>query len=111
MGTLLQNYYPSILGYLYSTVLAGFIITPISSAMWEFVGRKRPNTWQPITIGIVERILYTASIQIGQPTFVGIWLALKVAGQWHGWKDDDRTTYSNFLMGNGLSLLLRVLRL
>jgi hypothetical protein len=39
---------------------------------------------------------------------VGIWLVLKVAGQWHGWKDDDRTTYSNFLIGNGLSLLFAV---
>jgi hypothetical protein len=36
-------------------------------------------------IGLVERVLYTAFLQIGQAQFIGFWLAIKVAGQWKRW--------------------------
>jgi hypothetical protein len=41
--------------------------------------------WGPILVGNIEAILYPFSIIIGKPEFIGVWLALKVAGNWIGW--------------------------
>lgn len=64
-------------------------------------------------VGVVERVLYTASWQLGKPEFIAVWLALKVAGQWRRWTDDmcpngpvvpGRTIFNVFLIGNALSI-------
>jgi len=54
---------------------------------------------------------------MGKPEFIGVWLVLKVAGQWKRWggeakvagKDlEGRVFYNIFLIGNGLSLAYAV---
>jgi hypothetical protein len=55
--------------------------------------------------------------QVGSPEFIGVWLALKVAGQWKNWTEswsievDGRTiqvvgreVFNIFLLGNALSV-------
>jgi hypothetical protein len=37
-------------------------------------------------MGLVKRPLYVGAFLANQPTFVGIWLGLKVAGGWKGWE-------------------------
>ncbi|SRR6266545_376552 len=75
----------------------------------------------PFLVGIVERILYVACWMLDKPEFVGVWLALKVAGGWKGWSDDPnmpvkpggsatvkitgRLFFNTHLIGSGLSLL------
>jgi hypothetical protein len=65
----------------------------------------------------VERTLYVASLQLGMPEFVGVWMALKVAGQWKRWGEDGessphkiegRSYYNIFLIGSGLSVAFAV---
>ena len=75
----------------------------------------------PFFVGIIERTLYVASWMLGSPEFIGIWLALKVAGGWKGWSDDPdmpvkpgssatvkitgRLFFNSHLIGSGLSVL------
>jgi hypothetical protein len=53
------------------------------------------------------------SLQLGKAEFIGVWLALKVAGQWKRWSEgvrvgerevDARVFYNIFLIGSGLSI-------
>jgi hypothetical protein len=116
-------WYAQIIGYIFAVVIGGILTKLVSDRMWKCIGwdeknddsqKLRPNVWQPRVIGIVERILYVATLQLGKAEFVGIWLALKVAGQWSRWSKDPeegenlpqgRTIYHNFLIGNGISVL------
>lgn len=41
----------------------------------------------PLVVGLIERVLYVASWLEGTPEFIGVWLALKVAGGWSAWSD------------------------
>ena len=47
--------------------------------------RHRPDL--PFIVGVIERILYTAAWLLRAPEFIGIWLALKVAGGWNAWSE------------------------
>jgi hypothetical protein len=47
-------------------------------------------------------------LEIGKGELIGVWLALKAAGQWQVWKEatsEGRATYQVFLIGSGLSVL------
>ena len=67
----------------------------------------------PAAVGLLERALYVAAWQLGAKGFIGLWLALKVAGSWKGWTEDTpcgtgtvpgRTTFALLLLGAGTSL-------
>ncbi|MEW5807505.1 MAG: hypothetical protein AB1756_09200 [Acidobacteriota bacterium] len=75
----------------------------------------RPRAWHASITGLVERVLYVASLQMGQSAFIGIWLALKTVGNWkrwsHGYPDDKeppevtgREFLNIFLIGSALSV-------
>lgn len=95
-------------GYFFAVVFASVPISLIVDKLWK------PNlndndirySWTSKILGYIERSLYVASFQIGKPEFIGIWLALKVAGQWNRWSDKNtgRHIYNIFLIGNGLSI-------
>lgn len=78
----------------------------------------------PAVVGLIERVLYFVALQADAPEFVGIWLALKVAGGWDAWakgrkvpSDDERQSgqkqvevkgrheFNTFLIGSGQSVL------
>jgi hypothetical protein len=77
----------------------------------------------PAVLGIVERVLFFGTILAGASEFVGIWLALKVAGGWEAWSKGreipfpdgnheptkitltGRHEFNTFLIGSGVSVL------
>jgi hypothetical protein len=74
----------------------------------------------PLLVGVLERILYVSAWLFGAVEFIGIWLALKVAGGWKAWSEGrdlpgdkpnkkvtvpGRYILNVFLLGNGLSIM------
>ena len=107
-------------GYLFAILIGHFFVRLVTDAMWKETGwdgksyDDRPAYYQPRLVGIIERALYVMSFQIGKPEFIGLWLALKIAGQWHRWgagsivsgrKIEGRVFYNIFLVGSGLSII------
>lgn len=74
---------------------------------------KPSLVWLPISMGILDRILYTTAWIISQEVFIGVWLAVKVA---RGWKvpEERKATassvvrYNVFLIGNALCVIFGV---
>jgi hypothetical protein len=79
----------------------------------------------PALVGLLERLLYIIALLAKSPEFIGVWLALKVAGGWSGWSgkreykwDDNgkeilgyvpgRQEFNLFLVGTALSLIFAV---
>lgn len=103
-----------IIGYLTSTLGGALVLWfLIDKIAWGYLGKKgiqkKPPGVLSLPTGIVERFLYTTVFIINQPAFVAVWLALKVASQWKRWGGEDRGTYSVFLIGNALSLIMAYL--
>ena len=112
------------IGYLFSVLVGHFFVAMVADQMWQSIGWKpaksarfRPDAWQPRVLGVIERFLYTSSLLVGKAEFIGFWLAVKVAGQWKRWSEDQesdgvhvsgRSIYQNFLIGNGLSILFSI---
>lgn len=109
------------IGYTFSTIFGAVLIYRLNQQLYKGLGWKpgqaedelHPQPYHPAMVGVVERSLYTASWQLGKPEFIGIWLVLKVAGQWGGWSEDrkvgekrvlGRAVYNVFLIGNAFSL-------
>jgi protein-S-isoprenylcysteine O-methyltransferase Ste14 len=74
----------------------------------------RPHAWQGETLARLEGVLYVGCLQLGLGQLIGVWLAVKVAGQWKRWMDDGdekthrpdgRAVFNIFLIGNALSVL------
>jgi len=108
------------IGYVVS-VLGGHLATRcVMDALWKSLGRTVDKAFRiypkhPQMAGVLERALYTAAWQLGKPEFIGVWLAVKVAGQWKGWSepftDEDsgkkipgRAFFNLFLIGNAFSI-------
>lgn len=76
-----------------------------------------PHPEHPAALGMLERTLYVAAWQLGTREFLGLWLALKVAGNWKEWASgapygtgtvSGGTTFNLFLVGSGTSLAFGV---
>ncbi len=109
--------------YLLSIVFSHFaVFCSLLLTRWLFVltsptsGRR--NLWPPALLGVLESILYPTAFIIGHTDFIGLWLLLKVAGQWPRWTreikatddvdapDEGRRRYYQFLIGNALNVIL-----
>jgi hypothetical protein len=82
----------------------------IDKIAWGYlarVGGIKPKGKRVLTLplGILERILYTGVFILGTPSWVAVWLGVKVAVQWDRWKGEDRATYNVFLIGNAMSII------
>jgi len=103
-----------IIGYLISTLGGALVLWfLIDKIAWGYLNKKgiqgkAPGT-MTLPMGIVERFLYTTVFIVNQPAFVAVWLALKVAAQWKRWEGEERGTYSVFLIGSALSLIIAYL--
>ena len=98
-----------VLGFLVSTLGGALILwLLIEMAGWSYLTKKtqteRKHAALTVPLGIVERGLYTASLIIGAPEWIAVWLAAKVAVRWGGWQVKDRGAYNLFLIGNALSI-------
>jgi hypothetical protein len=62
-------------------------------------------------VGIIERILYTSAILVGQPGFIGVWIVLKAVGEWRKPQEDtsSRVGVSNAFMINQIGTALSIL--
>ena len=109
-------------GYGFAVAGGHLFIWLLMRTLWESVRetgvtKQKPHREEhrefPMMLGILERSLYVAAWQFGKPEFMGVWLALKVAGQWKAWGEDivgrdriilGRAIFNVFLIGNGLSI-------
>lgn len=76
----------------------------------------RRNLWGPALVGVLENVMYPAALLAGAKEFIGLWLLLKVAGQWPRWGlapeedasklDEGRRRYFLFLLGSGIQVML-----
>lgn len=102
------------------TVLLGIVVSSLGGALvlwvvidklaWPYVvkvGKVKPKPPATLSIhlGIIERILYSSAFMLGAPSWVAVWLGVKVAVQWNRWKGEERATYNVFLIGNAISIL------
>ena len=119
---ILSQLIPQLVGFGFAIVFGTFATWLVADVMWRCLGWRqsedpnyfRPDRWQPIAVGIIERTLYVATLRIGKGEFIGFWLALKVAGQWQRWGKEQklggitvegRSIYQTFLIGNAFSVL------
>jgi hypothetical protein len=81
----------------------------------------RKNLWPPALVGVCENVMYPMALFFGKPEFIGLWLAIKAAGQWNRWYpnpiqrrnsylneelvNEGRRKYTAFLVGNALSII------
>ena len=110
-GLEMLNWYALIWGYLFAA--SGLFIKTIMRKMWQLIGdqerldnmKNLKYSWQPCLTGIVERALYVSFLLVDSGTFIGFWLAFKVAHGWRSGRELDRHAYSNVFTGNALSIL------
>ena len=128
------DFVANLVGYSAAIIVPGPALLWIAWFYWEIValdaGFSRKEMRQtrridiPAIIGVIERFLYVASLLVGAPELIGVWLILKVAGGWQGWsagrkprgQEDDATAphvygrqvFNIFLLGSGLSLVWAV---
>ncbi len=84
-------------GYLYATVAPVYFLARISKLFFLILARdegveevaldRYHRSDIAMLLGLVERPLYVAAWILGAPEFIGVWLALKVAGGWSGWSE------------------------
>lgn len=105
---------------IWTRVILGMVVSSLGGAIvllilidkiaWPYVVKvgkikpKPPGTLS-IPLGIIERILYSSAFMLGAPSWVAVWLGLKVAVQWNRWKGKERATYNIFLIGNAISIV------
>jgi hypothetical protein len=63
------------------------------------------DLWLPTCLGLIELATYPVLIAIGQFTVVGIWIGIKTAGSWQGWRT-SATAFNRFLFFNLLNLII-----
>jgi len=114
--------------YAYGVIVAHFMISGVVAQMWAILREEakrepqpivststpsqaalRTYPWQTAVVGISERTLYIASVQVGRPEFIALWLTLKTVARSRRWTQESsvpgRAIYNNFLAGNAMSIL------
>jgi len=100
-----------VFGFFVSTFGGAFVLwLLIDKVAWPYLSKKQNIPGKPIgtltlSLGIVERILYTTALIIGAPEWIAVWLAMKVAVTWSRWQGKERATYNVFLIGNAISVM------
>jgi len=115
----------SLLGIMLLSIVLSHIVVSLSLRFtWRLFDLEGPirriNLWPPALVGLLESVLYPVALLTKHTDFIGLWMLLKVAGQWPRWGleakgqneervkklDEGRRRYSNFLIGNALNLLV-----
>jgi len=98
-------------GFIVATAGGAVVTTIVIDAIaWRYVGRKlnlekKKAGSLSLPLGIAERARYYLAFLVCAPSWVGVWLVIKVAVQWHRWPTGERAVYNIFLIGNVLSIL------
>ncbi len=98
-----------VIGFFVSSLVGAIVLWfLIEKCAWPYIEKqgvsKKGKGALTIPLGICERVSYTAAFLLGNPTWIGVWLAIKVAAQWNRWLDENRVTYNVFLIGNLISI-------
>lgn len=113
----LQEILQCAFGYIFATALAHWPIEKVRDKAWETIlainkkkqdgdSRFYSRPYYACVVGIIERPLYIAAFQLGQPEFIALWMGAKIAGGWKGWENpkQGRDIFNAFMVGNALSL-------
>lgn len=121
MRDLITTWWPYAVGYGFAVLVAN-LLPPISRPLWKRWGRDPDaegddplyDAFMGRVVGTVERPLYVAAFLANEPTFVGIWLGLKVAGGWKRWEGEftlksgrkvaGRSVFNIMLIGSAVSV-------
>lgn len=120
------EYWPYLVCFFYAIIVGDFFVRKVVNELWkEYKGNQnfdqllRPSVIHPQIVGIIERSLYVSALIMGNPEFIGLWLAVKVAGQWNRWSEGiennnmeiipGRAFFNIFLIGNGLSIAFAII--
>ena len=108
-----------ICGYSFAIGVGHWCISTVVDGLWRGEAgvpsdaKARSSAYLSRLVGFVERALFVATLQMGRGELIGIWLVLKVAGQWKRWTEgekvgdktiDGRSAFNIFLIGSGLSI-------
>ena len=108
-----------ICGYGFAVVVGHLCTATVVDGLWrgEAGGlsetKARSAGYLSRLVGFVERALFVATLQMGRGEFIGVWLLLKLAGQWKRWMEgekvggqviDGRSSFNMFLIGSGFSI-------
>jgi hypothetical protein len=111
-------------GLIFASLVGQALILPMMKNLWVGVyGKGRAPSVQrhqehPMMIGVMERALYYGAWVFGKPEFIGVWLAIKIAGQWSRWAQGEyiaprkvpgRSFFNVFLVGTGFSIAYGVI--
>src|SRR5881392_4124117 len=90
-------WYASVIGYGFSVFAEAILVKSLVETLWDCIAPKssdnpqiRQPPWQGDALARIEGVLYIAFLQLGLGQLIGLWLLLKVAGQWKRWMDDGR---------------------
>ena len=114
-------WYAPVIGYGFSVFAEAILVKSLVETLWNCIvpqssssPQNRPQLWQGDALARIEGVLYVAFLQLGLGGLIGVWLILKVVGQWKRWMDDGdektqrpdgRSVFNIFLIGNALSVL------
>ena len=114
-------WYASVIGYGFSVFAEAILVKSLVETLWDCIApqsssgpQNRPQLWQGDALARIEGVLYVALLQLDLGNLIGVWLVLKVAGQWKRGMDDGdektqrpdgRSVFNIFLIGNALSVL------
>jgi len=114
-------WYSQVIGYGFSVFAEAILVKNLVDTLWDCIAPSgstspqiRPRAWQGEALARLEGVLYVAFLQLGLGQLIGVWLVIKVAGQWKRWTDDGdektqrpdgRAVFNIFLIGNALSVL------
>ena len=81
-------WYAPVIGYGFSVFAEAILVKSLVETLWDCISPNsssnpeiRPHPWQGDTLARIEGVLYVAFLQLGLGQLIGVWLALKVAGQ------------------------------
>lgn len=114
-------WYAYVIGYGFSVIVGAILVKSLVETLWDCIApgssenpRVRQPPWQGDALARIEGVLYIAFLQLGLGQLIGVWLILKVVGQWKRWMDDGdekterpdgRSVFNIFLIGNALTVL------
>lgn len=113
------DWWPYAISYVFTLVPSHFMIQFFVKQLYSLANGQNRSDFPPMgprisaTVGILERVLYVASIHLQKPEFIGVWLALKVAAGIWKWNKGangkmpppNRLNFNIFLVGCALSVL------
>jgi hypothetical protein len=120
----MQWWYAQLIGYGFSVFAEAILVKNLVETLWDCLTpgsasnpQARPHPWQGEALARIEGVLYVAFLQLGLGPLIGLWLVLKVAGQWKRWLDDGdekterpdgRAVFNVFMIGNALTILYSI---